>query len=258
MSLYNAFCGFFTKNETKPIKIKTYYTPNNANYYTMHRDFYNDGSHMLIAGTTGSGKSVFINGFIYSLLAFTSPASARFVLIDPKRVELSKYKNLPQTIAYGCDNENIIQILEWVSDLMEKRYTRMQAEGTTRSTEAPIYVIIDELADLMTTCKRQIMPLLQHLLQLGRAANIRIVAATQAPNRKVIPAELTLNFNLRIALHCLSAIESKQIINAKGAEELPRYGRCILLSPEGYKTLSVPMVSDAELKNRIDFWKAQN
>lgn len=239
-------------------KTVTWFTPDKATYYKMFEEMYNNSSHILVAGTTGSGKSVFINSFIYSLLAFCAPVSgngAKFVLIDPKRVELSKYKKLPHTIRYACDNEDIIDALYECIELMEQRYIDMEEAGIVKSNETPIYIVIDELADLMTTCKKDIMPLLQRIAQLGRAANVRLLCATQAPNRKIIPAELTTNFNTRIGLHCFSPIESKQIIGTNGAETLPQYGQAIIRTASYVRRSEVPMVSDEKLKERIAYWE---
>lgn len=238
--------------------VRSYTTQAGAEFYTYYKNMFEDGSHILIAGTTGSGKSVFINGFIYSVLAIASPVSAKFIFCDPKRVELVRYKNLPHCIRYASEQDEIINALEYAISLMENRYKTMQLQGIRQSTEAPVYIVIDELADLMTTCKKAVLPLLQRIAQLGRASNIRLLCATQAPNRKVIPAELTLNFNIRIALHCFSPIESRQIINTKGAELLPRYGNAIVNRPEGLVKINVPLVSEDKILDRIRFWELQS
>lgn len=231
----------------------TWHTPNNAKCYKEFLDMYESQTHILVAGATGSGKSVFINTFLHSVLT-ESPASVKFAFIDPKRVELVKYKNLPHTFAYACDNDEIILTLQCIVDLMESRYCDMQEQGITKYNGCAVYVVIDELADLMTTCKKDVMPLLQRIAQLGRASNIFLLCATQAPNRQVIPAALTLNFNTRIALHCFSPIESRQIIGINDAATLPLYGEMIVCTPSGYERIEVPMIPKEELTERVNFW----
>lgn len=216
-------------------------------------------SHILIGGTNGSGKSVLINNIMYNLISkrayfANDPESVSFVLIDPKRVELYKYIELPHTIGYACENDQIIEYLKRVVVTMERRYEKMREKGITLYDGCYIVVVIDELADLMTTCKKEVMPLLQRIAQLGRAAKIKLIAATQAPNRKVIPAELILNFTGRVALRCLSPIESRQILNLTGAELLPRYGQCLYLNNNGeFSRENISMIPAEEITKSIDF-----
>lgn len=186
-------------------------------------------AHTLIGGCTGSGKSVLINSFIgYEYQAYPSD---RFIFIDPKRVELIKYRDTRPCYLYASENADIINALKKAIDVMETAYREMQAKGLNESDKAHLYVVIDELADLMTQkdVRAVIFPMLQRIAQLGRAAHIHLICATQAPSRKVIPAELTLNFTMRIALRCATAIESKQVLNGfDGAEDLPKYGECLI------------------------------
>lgn len=219
-----------------------------------------DAGHILIGGTTGSGKSVLIDNYIYNLIGRYFPSEKQkdgihFVLIDPKRVSLVKYKRLPHVIAYETENNGIIATLKGIVTLMDNRYKEMSEKGLSIYDGGYIVIIIDELADLMVTCKKQIMPLLQRIAQLGRASKIKLVCATQSPNRKVIPAELVVNFTGRVALRCLSAIESRQIINRTGAELLPRYGQAIYLHADGYyHDMFIEMISDEEIKARVNHW----
>ena len=186
-------------------------------------------AHTLIGGCTGSGKSVLINSFIG--YAYQNFKSDRFVFIDPKRVELIKYRDTRPCFLYASENVDIINALKKAIDVMETAYREMQAKGLNESDKGHLYIIIDELADLMTQkdVRAVIFPMLQRIAQLGRAAHIHLICATQAPSRKVIPAELTLNFTMRIALRCATPIESKQVLNGfDGAELLPRYGECLI------------------------------
>lgn len=186
-------------------------------------------AHTLIGGCTGSGKSVLINSFIG--YAYQNFKSDRFIFIDPKRVELAKYKDTRPCFLYASENIDIINALKKGVDVMEMAYREMQARGLNESDKGHLFIVIDELADLMTQkdVRAVIFPMLQRIAQLGRAAHIHLICATQAPSRKVIPAELTLNFTMRIALRCATAIESKQVLNGlDGAEELPKYGECLI------------------------------
>lgn len=214
-----------------------------------------DAPHILIAGATGAGKSVLIDDLLYSLSALKNPSTAAFELIDPKRVELNKWKNTAFCDRYAAKSEDIIQLLEDAVYTMEQRFDKMSAQGVNYYSGTHLYIIIDELADLMTTDARTVKPLLQRLLQLGRAAGIHVIAATQAPNRKVIPAELTLNFTHKIALRCDSAIESRQVINMAGAEALPLHGFGILRQPGSTMEIEIPMTSPEMLADRIRFWE---
>lgn len=188
-----------------------------------------NGSHSLIAGTTGSGKSVYLNGFMQCLIYRNGN---QFVLIDPKKVELSEYKRLPQTIAYARTTAETVNALNGVVKIMDKRYKAMERKGLKKSTDSVIWVVIDELADLMTTAKKQVEPLLIRIAQLGRAANIRLVMATQRPTADVINKRITVNIDNRIALRTQTAQDSRNILYSAGAETLPRYGLCFLLTPE--------------------------
>lgn len=210
-------------------------------------------THLLIAGTTGSGKSVLINGIIYTLINAYTPQQIDLILIDPKKIELAKYKDLPHCRHYANTTTDIIDTLKQVCGIMDSTYSKMSASGTTSCYFKPIYIIVDELADLMTTSKKECAPLLQRIAQLGRAANIHLFCATQAPNRKVLPPELVLNFTHRVALRCLSPIESRQIIGVKGAEDLPMYGTGIYQSPN-YRThvyIDIPYIPNSTIINRV-------
>ena len=191
--------------------------------------------HLLIAGATGAGKSVLLHGLIYHLLG--NPNHAQLVLIDPKRVELIDYANQPQTVRHATEPTEIIQTLDWCCRLMDARYTEMMHRTDPRARkqygEPPVYIIIDELADLMTTAKKQATPLLARLTQLGRAADIHVIAATQRPTRDLINGQIAVNIDARVALRCPTAQDSRNIIGVSGAETLPRHGELLYRSPEG-------------------------
>lgn len=232
----------------------TWNRPGNLVYWKMCEELLDNGGHMLIAGRTGSGKSVTINDYLYSITALRTPASARFVLIDPKRVELKPWSLTPFTWIYANEQRTIVNALDAVIAEMERRYKQMEKTFETLYRGCEIWVIIDELADLMTTCRREFLPRLQRVLNLGRAARINVIMGTQSPSRKTIPAEIQLNTTYALALSCKSAVESRQVLGVKGAEDLPRYGYGMMSSPEGITTIKIPMTPKDEIFNRIKMW----
>ena len=186
-------------------------------------------AHTLIAGQTGSGKSVMLNGILTTACKFGNYA---MILIDPKRVELCDYKRLPNCIAYANTSAETVVALDYAIDQMENRYRRMERAGQKQYDGDPIIVVIDELADLLISKdSKRIAEQLQKLTALGRAALVKVICATQCPNRTILKANIVLNFSARVALHCQTAIESRQVINVKGAEDLPMYGKCLYLRP---------------------------
>jgi len=214
--------------------------------------------HLLIGGTTGSGKSVMLNNLLYSYIA-VYPPSNKFIFIDLKRVELANWKQTPFCYMY-CDTAiKSLEALQHVSSIIDDRYKIMQDKGLKKYYDSfNLYVVIDELADLMISeLKIPIKRELQHILQIGRASNVHIIACTQAPNRKIIPAELVLNFTNRVALRCLSAIESRQIINQSGAEKLEYNGQCLYLDPRNkeIKLLEIPYITEDEISERLQFYQ---
>lgn len=223
------------------------------NYFTECRDMLL-GTHVLIAGVTGSGKSVLLNDIIYSALALYTPSQAKFCFIDTKRVELVQYKNLPHCDRYATELSEVSDLLQDALYTIDERYIQMSNDGLRRYRGADIYIVIDELADLLTVDKKTFFPMLQRIAQIGRAAGFHLIACTQAPNRRVIPAELSINFTDKIALRCDSPIESRQIIGMTGAEQLPLYGQAIYKSPKGLKVIDVPFLTDEQITERCRIW----
>ena len=214
--------------------------------------------HILIAGSTGSGKSVLINSVIYTAL-YNAPTHTQFILIDPKRVELVQYKDLPHSILYASEPEQITAALDAAIDIMERRYRTMQALRQRESTEKHIYIIIDELADMLTTQKRETLPQLQRLAQLGRAAHLHLIAATQRPTKDILSGQLKVNLDSRLALRCPTAQDSRNIIEVSGAETLPRIGYGYYLTPETMQPVKVPIskIPDSDLAARVQHWEQQ-
>lgn len=237
------------------MKKKPYTTTPDGKVYDLYYNMLKN-PHLLIAGATGSGKSVIINGLMYTALHLT-PYHNQFILIDPKRVELAQYKKLPHTIQYASEPGEIIAALQSAMYITEKRYRTMQANGQRTYSGGAIYVVIDELADLMTTNRRNVQPLIQRLAQIGRAANVHIIAATQCPIRDVIPTAIKVNFDARIGLRTRSAQDSRNILGVNGCEKLPKYGEGYYMTPEGLTRYYIPMHTDAELNAVCKFWEDQ-
>ncbi len=215
--------------------------------------------HLLIAGSTGSGKSVLINSLIYTAL-YKPPTECLFILIDPKRVELVEYKNLPHCLLYASEPKDIANAINKAVYFMEERYKRMQAAGIKKSTEADIYIIVDEFADLMTTQKHETLAPLQRLAQLGRAANIHLILATQRPTKDIVNGQIKVNMDSRVALRCPTAQDSRNIINVKGAELLPRFGYGFYLTPETMQPelIKITPTPSEELTARVRWWVEQD
>lgn len=235
--------------------MKRVWTTPTGEYYTLYKDMLKQ-PHLLIAGATGSGKSVVINGLIYTAL-HDSPAAVEFILIDPKRVELVDYKPLPHTLKYASEPGDMVKALEKAMEITESRYRAMQRDRVKKYSGGAVYVVIDELADLMTTNKRQVQPLIQRLCQIGRAANVHVIAATQCPLATVIPTPIKVNFDARVALRTRSAQDSRNILGLKGCELLPRYGQGYYMTPDGLKLYNVPMIDADSLHSMVKYWRKQ-
>lgn len=187
--------------------------------------------HVLIAGSTGSGKSVLLNSIITSLIFKNTPTTAKLVMIDPKQVELSCYEGLPHMlcpVAKGA--AQAVVTLNKVCDVMDARYSKLAKQGKREVDDGyhRIYVVIDELADLMLTSKKQVENLIVRIAQLGRAAGIHLIIATQRPTVNVVTGLIKANIPTRIALTCTSARDSMVILDHKGAEQLAGMGDALL------------------------------
>ena len=234
-------------------------------------DVYEDAAaqpHLLIAGTTGSGKSAVENAIINTLLyrnPFDSVGDAQFILIDPKGNELYRYVHLPHTLRYASEPDEMVSALKYAVDLMEKRQIEMrQFEDEDYYPGSDVYVFIDEFADLMTTRKRDVQPLVQRLAQRGRSARVHVVLCTQSPIGDIIPTRIKCNFDARIGLRTRSAQDSRNILGFSELETYPVYGEGYYMKPklseddeikEGRRTL--PYVTKAEIKQNIDWWYDQ-
>lgn len=211
-------------------------------------------THIMVAGATGSGKSVLIHGLLDSLIQ-SNPAT-QLVLIDPKRVELIDYKRYHGTLFTATEPETIYKALVWTVSEMEKRYKSMSKSGMKKSPYNALWVVIDEYADLMVTDKKRVTPLIQRIAQLGRASNIHLLLATQRPTSDIITGAIKTNIDCRIALRCPTRRDSQNIINYGGAELLPRYGYGMLISPDYLQPvrISIPNHDDNRTADIIGYY----
>lgn len=215
--------------------------------------------HLLIAGATGSGKSVTLNGIILSLLTTASPAEARFVLIDPKKVELVQYKPFPHVARYACEPADTIRALQWALDETDSRFTRMQRAGVKEYPGSHLYVIIDELADLMVMQKKVALPLLQRLAQIGRAARVHLIACSQNVMAVTIPTVLKCNFSTVLGLRTATRSQSRYLIDAPGCESLPDpktegVGYGLLRDGANLEKFTIRMYPDSTLDDLLSWW----
>ena len=215
--------------------------------------------HLLIAGTTGSGKSVCINTIILSLLYRHSPDRCKFILIDPKMLELSTYEGIPHLLCpVITEAKKAASVLGWVVKEMESRYRLMTKEGvrnidgynTKHKLPMPyIVVVVDEMSDLMLVAGKEIENYIQKLSQMARAAGIHIIMATQRPSVDVITGTIKANFPTRISFQVTSKIDSRTILGEQGAEQLLGKGDMLYMSSANrIVRIHAPFVSDNEIE----------
>lgn len=215
--------------------------------------------HLLIAGATGSGKSVALNGILTSLLMTESPASIRFCLIDPKKVELIQYADIPHTMRYASEHADIIRSLQWALDETERRFAAMQKARVRDYDGTDLYVIVDELADLMTAIKKETLPVLQRLAAIGRAAHVHVIACSQNIMAQTIPTVLRCNFPTILGLRTANAQQSRFLISAPGCEMLPDpkvegKGYGYLRDGANISKLMIYKYPDSVLDSLISWW----
>ena len=241
--------------------------------------------HLLVAGTTGSGKSVCLNVFISSLVARFAPDELRLLLVDPKVVEMQMYGRLPHLLVPVInDVELVVLALRWLITEMERRYKILALAGngivnivkynSRTLPDEPIYdefgdpipeklpyivLIIDELADIMLTNRQDVETSLARLAQKSRAVGIHTIVATQRPGVDVITGNIKANFPTRIAFKTTSQIDSRTILDTKGAESLLGRGDMIFKSNDGMdqRRIQCAMVTDQEIEHLVDFWAEQ-
>lgn len=226
--------------------------------------------HVLVAGTTGSGKSVLLNAWICSLLFRTTPADVRLILVDPKRVELVGYNGIPHLLTpVIVEADKILSALRWAVSEMERRYKQF-AEVNVRNIDSfnelsgfqavpYIVIIIDELADLMAYAPVEVEDTICRLAQMARATGIHLVVATQRPSVDVITGLIKANIPARIAFNVSSMIDSRVIIDMPGAEKLLGRGDMLYVPPDQAKPMRIQgtFVSDKEVNRVVEFFKSK-
>ncbi len=230
--------------------------------------------HLLIAGTTGSGKSVCVNAILTCLLLYNTPDDVRLVLVDPKRVELTGYNGIPHLLApVVVEMDKVLGALQWMTREMDRRYhtfaqvgarnivdynTRMKTQNQRKLPY--LVVVIDELADLMMIAPDETERTITRLAQLARATGIHMVLATQRPSVDVVTGLIKANFPARIAFAVSSNTDSRVILDQPGAERLLGRGDMLYQAPEAPAPVRLQgvFVSDHEIHGLVDFWSKQN
>jgi len=229
--------------------------------------------HLLIAGATGSGKSVCINAIISCLLCVNTPENLRMIMIDPKRVELTGFNGIPHLLApVVVDLDRVVGTLQWVTREMEQRYKRFAKVGarniddynrrvTAGSQDHMPYIVvfIDELADLMMVAPDEVERSICRIAQMARATGIHLIIATQRPSVDVVTGLIKANFPARISFMVTSSVDSRVIVDTVGAERLLGSGDMLFMSPDAAGMMRVQgcWVSEPELARLIGHWKNQ-
>ncbi len=222
--------------------------------------------HVLIAGTTGSGKTVCLNSFITTILFRASPAEVKFILVDPKRVELTQYNGIPHLLTpVIVDPEKVLSALKWAISEMDRRY-KLFAEVGVRNIEAYnelsgfaalpyILIIIDELADIILYSPAEVEDAICRIAQMARATGIHLIISTQRPSVDVITGLIKANIPCRIAFNVSSQVDSRVIIDMPGAEKLLGRGDMLYIPPDQSKPTRIQgtLVSEPEIQKLIDF-----
>ncbi|MFC1509557.1 DNA translocase FtsK 4TM domain-containing protein, partial [Candidatus Omnitrophota bacterium] len=228
-----------------------------------------DMPHLLIAGTTGSGKTVCVNSLIMSMIYNATPDELKFIMVDPKMVELAIYNDLPHLLCpVVTDSKKAAGVLEWVVNEMEERY-KMLAKLSARNIDAfnkkseeklpYIVVIIDELADLMIVAQENVENTITRLAQLSRAVGIHIILATQRPSVDVVTGVIKANFPARISFKVASKVDSRTVLDMNGADKLIGKGDMLFLEPGKAKPIRAQctLLTDAEIEKVVSMVKNQ-
>ena len=231
--------------------------------------------HLLIAGQTGSGKSVCVNSLICCLLLHNTPDDLRLIMVDPKRVELTNYNGIPHLLApVVVETEKVVGVLQWVLREMDMRYrklaqvgarnileynTRLESQGDGKEKKLPkMVVFIDELADLMMLAPDETQGAITRLAQLSRATGIHLVIATQRPSVEVVTGIIKANFPARIAFAVASNTDSRVILDQPGAERLLGRGDMLFQAPDAPAAIRMQgtYVSDSEILSLVSYWQS--
>lgn len=222
-------------------------------------------THVMVAGATGSGKSVVLNGLIYAALYrfphdANSPKNVGLILIDNgKGVEFIDYKDLPHTLRYAYTLEESISALEYGLAIARKRFEDMRNKRLKTYDGGDVYILIDEFASLILNGEKKVSNLVQDIAQLGRAAKVHIILATQCPLAEVLPTRIKVNFDAQLGLRTRSSQDSRNILGCSGCELLPRYGQGFYMIPDFTKPelYNIPMVEQADIDRIVQHWMRQ-
>lgn len=222
--------------------------------------------HILVAGTTGSGKSVMVNNIICSILRNSEKLDKEqrpdFYMIDTKRVELSPYKQIGEKCEVATSFERGVQILKEVCYQIDARYELMEKFGyrTMPNNLYRVIVVIEELSDLMLASKKAVEKHIVKIAQLGRACGVHLIIATQRPTVDVVTGQIKANIGCRFALKTTSSIDSRNILDKSGAEKLSGKGDCLLKLPETTDEihLQCPYISDKDIEKTIKNYSGRN
>jgi S-DNA-T family DNA segregation ATPase FtsK/SpoIIIE len=225
--------------------------------------------HLLIAGATGTGKSVAINSLFISLLYRNTPQDVKFIVIDPKRVELNLYNGIPHLLTpVVIETEKAVNALKWAVAEMDRRYKLLSESGKRNITEYNevaglampyIVILVDELADLMAVAQADVEAAIVRLAQMARAVGIHLVLATQRPSVDIITGLIKANITSRMAFAVASQIDSRTILDSSGAEKLLGNGDMLYVSAEFNKPKRIQgaFIGEKEVRKVVDFFKAQ-
>ena len=236
-----------------------YYKLPGGPIFTLYRDML-DQTHLLLAGATGSGKSTVLNAIICTALHY-APGDKEFIFLDAKGVELDAYRQTPHSLFYADTERDMINALQGAIDLMHTREAESKRKGVKMYPGSDVYIIIDELADLMTTQRKAVTPLLQRIGIRARASRIHLIACTQSPLRTIIPTEIKCNFPARVALKTATRQDSRNIIDQSGAELLPdpqTEHRASCIYRRGATTTiynDLPRITDEERDRLLNYWR---
>jgi S-DNA-T family DNA segregation ATPase FtsK/SpoIIIE len=229
--------------------------------------------HLLVAGSTGTGKSVAINCYVCAMLLKYTPDELKFIMVDPKMVEMSIYNNIPHMLSpVVTELERVVPTLKWATREMERRYKifakhgfrnleSYKAAARRRADLEPlpyIVIIVDELADLMMMAPDEVETLICRLAQMARATGIHLIIATQRPSVDVVTGLIKANFPSRIAFAVTSQIDSRVILDMNGAEQLLGRGDMLFMAPDAAKPIRIQgtYVSEGEVERIVSFWRS--
>jgi DNA segregation ATPase FtsK/SpoIIIE, S-DNA-T family len=271
-NLLETFSTYYTNDYYASLKVVMGLDVSGSPYWVDFTEL----PHLLIAGSTGSGKTIFINNVIMSLIYNNSPEVLKLIMIDPKRVELTLYNSVPHLLTpVIVENEKAVGVLKWAVGEMERRYVVLQEAGSrdidsynkkmlsSKSEETEplpyIAVIVDELADLMATFPREVEAAIVRLAQMSRAVGIHLIISTQRPSVNVITGLIKANITARVAFRVASLIDSRTILDHSGAEKLLGRGDMLYLATGTAKPkrLQGCFVSEGEVK-KVTRWLKEN